>query len=134
MRAEHTMFFFENSLGRVTLAWARQRVAQRQGPFVWASCSSRTWTSLKHSRLGEMISLRWDWQYSPLFHACSRNAHTREHTRRKQDKSHTTKNLIHHSKSIQQPKNNRRNILNGKKTNTSFPYLCFEYQKQTNPN
>jgi len=31
-RAEHTRFFFENSLGRVTLAWARQRVAQNKSP------------------------------------------------------------------------------------------------------
>jgi len=63
------------------LAWAsHSRLSEtmrrsKQEPFAWARHSSRTWASLRHSRLGETSSLRREWQYSPLFHACSRNTH-----------------------------------------------------------
>ena len=66
------------------LAWAsHSRLSEtmrrsKQEPSAWARHSSRTWASLKHSRLGETSSLRREWQYSQLFHACSRNTHSRD--------------------------------------------------------
>jgi len=52
------------------LAWARyshlSETTQRQGPFSWASCSSRTWVGLRHSRLGETSSPGRDWQFLQL--------------------------------------------------------------------
>jgi len=55
------------------LAWAsHSRLSKtmrrsKQEPSAWARHSSRTWASLKQSRLGETSSLRREWQYSPLF-------------------------------------------------------------------
>ena len=83
----------------------------KQEPSAWARHSSRTWASLRHSRLGETNSFRREWQYSPLFHACSRNTHSREHTKCKQDSFHTIQNIIQHLKAFNKPKT-RRNTLN----------------------